>query len=134
MRVGPQTANIAPIKSTHNIPESTTKIIQNYSDIFTGIGLLKGVEVKLHIDPNAIPIQHPIRRIPFHTREKVSQEIDRLLKLNIIEPVTGPTTWLNPIVPVIKPSGKLRLCLDMRRANETITRERHVIPKMEDTP
>ena len=50
----------------------------------------------------------------------------------IIEPTPGKTTWLNPVVPVLKPNGKIRLCLDMWKANAAIERERHVIPKLEE--
>ena len=56
----------------------------------------------------------------------------RLLKLDIIEKVDGPTTWLNPIVVVPKSSGKIRLCLDMQQANKAIICECHIIPKIED--
>ena len=66
-----------------------------------------------------------------HTRQKVSAELKRLPALDIIEPVNGPTTWLNPIVAVPKGKDRIRLCLDMRKANEAVIRERHVIPKLE---
>ena len=59
-----------------------------------------------------------------------------MLDEDIIEPATGPTTWVNPIVVVPKYSntGKsddIRICIDMRRANEAIMRERHPIPTVE---
>ena len=66
------------------------------------------------------------------TRCKVQDELDRLLKLDIIEPVNGLTSWLNPLVPVLKLDGPVCLFLDMRKANEAIIRERHAIPKIED--
>ena len=74
------------------------------------------------------PVIQPLRRLPFHTRAKVSEEFDRLLKLDIIEPVWGIT----PVVVVLKSSGEIcldmiRLCFDMRRANEAIIRERFPI-------
>ena len=53
-------------------------------------------------------------------------------KLDIIEPAPGKATWLNPVVPDLKPNGKMRLSLDMRKANVAIERERHVIPKLEE--
>lgn len=57
----------------------------------------------------------------------------RLIQNDIIEKVDHPTTKLNLLVPVIKPtSSKLRLCLDMRHVNEAIVRERHVMPKIKD--
>ena len=69
-----------------------------------------------------------MRRLPYHTRAKVSEELDRLLKLNIIEPAEGPTPWINPVVVVSKSSREIRLCLGMRRANEAIIRERFPMP------
>jgi len=63
----------------------------------------------------------------------VEQEIKRLLELDIIERVNEPTTWLNPYVVVPRESSdQMRFCLDMRKANEAVMRERHVIPKFEE--
>ena len=139
LRVGPpkithQTANIQakPVISSKNVPESTKEIIQNHADTFQGTGLLKDFQLKLHIDPSVTPVQQPIRRIPYHTRVKVEAELNRLLDADIIEPVSGPTSWLNPIVAVPKSDNTIRLCLDMRQANKAIQRERHVIPKIDD--
>ena len=32
----------------------------------------------------------------------------------------------------LKPEGDIRVCVDMRRANEAVERERHPIPKNEE--
>ena len=49
--------------------------------------------------------------------------------MDIIEPVNGPTPWVNAAVIVPKANGDdIRLCIDMRRANEAIIRGRHPIP------
>ena len=109
-----------------------SEILEKHAQVFTGVGKLKNFELKLHINPDVTPVQQPIRRIPYHTRKNVSAELQRPQQLDIIEPVKGPTSWVNPIVVVPKPNGKIRMCLDMRRANEAIIRERHVIPKIDD--
>ena len=91
LRVGPP-----PIMTTANIhhqngvPRSTQNVINKHKSLFEGTGLLKDFKLQLHIDPEITPVQQPIRRVPFHTRKKVEQELDRLLKLDIIEPVSGP--------------------------------------------
>eukprot|EP00111_Clytia_hemisphaerica_P010127 TCONS_00029605-protein len=112
--------------------EYKENIMKNHSKLFEGVGKLQNFKLQLHIDPNVTPVQQPIRRIPFHSREKIENELERLIKLDIIEPVDGPTTWLNPVVAGSRKNGKIRLCVDMRKANEAIIRERHVIPKLED--
>ena len=44
----------------------------------------------------------------------------------------GPTTWASPVVVAPKPSGEIRLCVDMRCANEAIIRERLPIPTVDE--
>ena len=50
------------------------------------------------------------------------------MELDIIEIVSGPTSWVSPVVVVPKPSGDIRLCVDMRQANMAVKRERFPIP------
>ena len=52
--------------------------------------------------------------------------------MDVIEPATGPTPWVNPVVVVPKSEGDIRLCIDMRRANEAILREIHPIPTVDE--
>ena len=58
-----------------------------FEDLFSGIGKLIGKVVKLHIDPDVQPKQQPHRRIPFHVRQDVEKELERLESLDIIEKV-----------------------------------------------
>ena len=60
------------------------------------------------------------------------KEITRLLENDCIERVKELTSWINPVVVVTKSNGAIRICLDMRRANESLIRERHQIPKLEE--
>ena len=53
------------------------------------------------------------------------------LKNDIIEPVENkcPTDWISPVIIVPKHnSSDIRICIDMRSANEAIMRTRHVTP------
>ena len=109
-----------------------SEILGKHAHVFTGVGKLKNFELKLHINPDVTPVQQAIRRIPYHVRKKVSAELQRLQQLDIIEPVKGPTSWVNPIVVVPKPNGKICMCLVTRRANEAIIWERHISPKIGD--
>ena len=75
-----------------------------------GIGLFPG-ECKIHLDPSVTPVVNPPRRIPVALRDKVKQELDRMLQNDIIAKVTEPTEWVNSMVAVENPqTGKLRIC------------------------
>jgi len=62
----------------------------------------------------------------------VEKELKRLEKLDIIETVEGPTPWISPIIVVPKKSGEVRICVDMREANKSIKREKHLMPTIND--
>ena len=57
-----------------------------------------------------------------------------LLEQDIIERAEGPTPWVSPIETPLKPKDptKLLICVDTRRANEAIQRERHVTQTLDD--
>ena len=46
-------------------------LVESYSDLFEGLGKLKGFQVRLHVENNVQPIAQPPRRIPFHVLEKL---------------------------------------------------------------
>ena len=77
--------------------------VQQYPNVFKGIGQLKNVEIKLHINETVVivPAQSG-RRIPFHMRKKVSKELENLEQQGIIEKVKGPTPWVFPLVIIPK--------------------------------
>ena len=104
-----------------------------FPKMFEGLGKLKDYQLKLHIDKNVQPVAQQVRRIPFSRRAKVNEKLEELLKLDVIEKVEGPTTWVNPLVVVEKPNGDIRICLDMRQANQAIVREKHPVPTVEET-
>lgn len=95
-------------------------------------GNSKQSKISLHIDPNVKPIAQPYCRVPFNLKKKVDEKISELLERDIIEPVEGPAPWVNPVVIVPKSRGEIRLCIDMRQANQAITRRRYPIPTVDE--
>ena len=53
------------------------------------------------------------RPLPYALKEKVEEELNRLLKMNVIAPVDY-SAWATPIVPVMKSNGTIRLCCDFK--------------------
>ena len=103
-----------------------------FQGVFSGVGRLKNYQLKLHIDPQVTPVVQKMRRIPFSLKDKVTVKVNELLENDIIERVERPTTWITPVVIAPKLSGDIRLCVDMRRANEAIVRERLPIPTVDE--
>ena len=113
---------------------SQADIIAQYPGIEKGIGTLKNVVVTLHIDKSVTPVARKQSRVSFHLRDKAAAEIDKLIRADIIEKVTGPTEWVSRIVTPPKPKKpeEIRLCVDIRKANKAILRTRHVTPTIDE--
>ena len=129
LRIGPEPSLVNKVNKlkvdNHKLPavrKSVQQILSNNASVFDGIGKLKDFEVKLKVDPSVTPVSKRLRRLPYHTRKKVEDELDKLKDLGIIEKVQEPTPWISPLVVVPKTNGSVRLCLDMRRVNEAVTR------------
>ena len=81
------------------------------------------------------PVVQPTRRISFHIRKQVEQEIDSLIKQATIEkvPDNEATPWISQIVAVPKKENTaLRLCIDMCSANTAIRRVCHPVPTVDE--
>ena len=52
--------------------------------------------------------------------------------LDVIEKVTGPTSWVNSMVTITKPNGSLRICIDPRNLNEAIQRGHYPMQTIEE--
>ena len=96
-------------------------IAEEFADRFEGLGKLTKVQVKIHLNPDVTPVIQPHRRIPFHLRQKVKDELQHLEDMDVIERVTQPTSWVSPLVAAPKPNNAdaVRLCVDMRCVNKT---------------
>ena len=99
----------------------------------TNVGSLKCTPIKIALKDDAQPYsQHTARRIPIPLLPKVEAELQRMEKDGVIERITEPTDWCAPIVPVMKPNGKVRLCTDFKRLNAAVKRERYILPTLDD--
>lgn len=122
-------------KSRHVFGNTTQSpkedMIAQFPDCFKGVGLFPGV---YHIDlkPNAEPVIQPPRRVPESLKVPLQRELKRMVDLDIIEPVDGPTDWVNSLVYITKPNGDLRICLDPCDLNKSIRREHHYTPTLDD--
>ena len=109
------------------------EVLEKYKDRFQGIGKLKGIQVDLNVDPDFKPVAQPPRRQPFSVRQKMEEEIQHLIDQDIIEKVNEPTGWVPPpgVTPK-KDQSQIRLNVDMRLANQAISRRQTQHPTIDD--
>ena len=118
--------NCASTKLDYNKLESM------YTNLFSGkIGKAEG-EIELTVDKSVPPVTQPFRVVPFALRTKLEAHIDELIEADIIEKVSGPVSWASPVVIVPKNDGKIRLCVDMRQANQAIVRHNYPVPTIDE--
>ncbi|XP_056891952.1 uncharacterized protein K02A2.6-like isoform X1 [Takifugu flavidus] len=117
------------ILSVSDTPD--VSILDKFADVFTGIGLFPG-ECTIHLDPKAIPVVHPPRRVPIALRKRLKMELQNMEKQQVIK-VTEPTEWVNSMVAAEKPrTGKLRVCLDPKDLNKAIKQPHYPLPTLDD--
>ena len=94
------------------------------------IFFIKGILVYIPINKDILPVAQPYRRLSIPLEKEVEDKLKELLKQDIIERVNEPCDWISPMV--VRREDKLRICIDMRRANQAISREKHPLPTMDD--
>ena len=100
--------------------------------MFEGLAETKGVQHKIQIDPNAIPVVHPPRRRPEAFREPLKEKLQRMEKLGVIKKCIEPTAWLHSLVVAKKKNSKLRVCLDPSNLSRAVMREHFPMQTVED--
>ena len=108
-----------------NIDKSPDPKLPSYLNEFKDrFGASFNYEHHLIIDNSVTPTVNPPRRIPIALKEKVSNELQRMLKMNIIAHIEEPTDWVNSMV-VVEKSNNLRICIDPRNLNQAIKRHHY---------
>ena len=108
------------------------KLLHTFPSIFNGVGLLKGHKVKFYIDENVRPVCQQARPIPFHLREKLNRELEKMEVEGIIEEHHGPSPWVSNVVLAPKDDGNVRVTIDMREPNQAILPNRFPIMRPEE--
>ena len=113
--------------------DGETNPVQLFPQMFQGLGKLEGeYEIKLKPDSKPFAISVP-RRVAVPLMGKVRAELERMEQLGVIAKVEVPTEWCAGMVVVPKPDGNVRICVDLTKLNQSVCRERHILPAVEQT-
>lgn len=106
--------------------------LEAFPRLFSGLGEFKGPPHKIHLKESATPYSITVpRRVPFAMIDKVASELKRLEQFGVIRKVEDPTDWCAGMVIVPKANGSIRICCDFTRLNESVRRERHILPSVD---
>ena len=122
--------------SIADLPLTQEKVESTYADVFQGLGKFPGEPYKLRLKPDAVPAKHRPRKVPVHLQDAFHEEVERLVKIDVLEKVTEPTEWVNSFVIVEKVidssnahspnhviKKSIRLWIDPKDLNEVLERE-----------
>ena len=128
--------HIHAISPNENPPNKTNTCLpvdmeKEYPDLFKGLGCLPGTHT-IRVDETITPVVHPPRKIPIVLKDRVKSELDRMEEIGVIVKQHEPTKWVNSMVTVQKPNGKLRICIDPRDLNKATLREHYPLRTVEE--
>ena len=112
---------------------SLNEILTEYNDVFRKeLGMMKGVEAKIHLQPDAQAVFCKARPVPYALTQRIDTELDRLVNEGVYVPVEV-SDWAAPIVPIVKTDGSVRICGDYKiTINKASKLDNYPIPKSED--
>ena len=111
-----QSSTLPPVLLDTKIDETNPNahIMQLYPDLFDGLGTIKNPVVHLDLKPDASPVICSPRRVPDTLHDSLKEELDRMETMKVIRKldINEASDWVHALVLVVKPNGKLCVCLD----------------------
>lgn len=102
------------IQGVHTVDQEVTNFVDKFPTLFNDkLDKYSGPLVHIDCKEGAKPVFLPCRPVPFSLRERVNQELNRMIDNSILTPVKH-SHWATPLRIVPKPDGSLRLCGDYR--------------------
>jgi len=107
--------------------------VKQVPSLFQGLGKLEG-EYTIKLKDGAEPYMlNAPQRIAIPLRPAVEKELKRMEDQGIIAKTEEPTDWCAGMVVIPKANGKVRIRVDLTKLNESVCRERHILPDVEQT-
>lgn len=106
-------------------------LIQAYPNQFDHIGNFKGT-AKLILKPDAEPFIDPPRKCSIHIKDKLQDELNKLVAQDVLRKVEHHTDWCSSLALSTKKDRTLRICLDLQKLNASLKRCSHKILSVEE--
>jgi len=109
-----------------------TAFIRSRSNVFSrseyDIGRTRIIPHRIDTGDNA-PHFEQLRRHPTTQLPMIDEHVEHMLEHDVIEPAASP--WCSNVVMVRKQDGSMRFCVDYRKVNELIKKDKFPLPKID---
>lgn len=118
--------------SSHN-QNKVQQLVNAFPEVWKDeLGCFNKFKVELQLKENAQPKFFKPRSIPFALKNKVDEQLDRLINLGILVPVSF-SEYGTPIVPVLKENGKIKIAGDFScTLNKVLKIDKYPLPRIEE--
>ena len=119
--------------SDDSIQEKLNNLLSKYSTVLSeSMGKITNCEISLQLRPNTKPKFCNARTVAFSIRECMDLEYNSLEIDGVITKIPY-SDWATPVVPVVKPSGHVRICADYSSSlNPALEDVIHHLARMEE--
>ncbi|WP_416879508.1 reverse transcriptase domain-containing protein [Litorimonas sp.] len=112
------------------------ELINKYAEVFsvptvagTTIGKTDRIQCEVKLKPGAIPFKAKVRPLNPNQRESLEKQVHDWTHEKVIAP--SKSEWAHALVPVKKPDGSTRWCVDFRPLNACSKRDSFPLPRID---
>jgi len=118
-------------EAPEHLHKQSQETLRTHAAMWDGtLGTKNATEHAIVTPIDAVPIRAQPYRTGLFKRQIIADQINKMLKLKVIEP--SHSAWASPVVIVPKKNGKARLCVDYRRRSDTTKKHAYPLPHMVD--
>ena len=116
----------------HRQRQDIADVLALYADniIYEVLPRIEEFFASINVKPGTRPVKHKERSYQPAVRNCIIDEVNKLLEQGFVEPGYGP--WRARCVPVLKPDGTIRFCVDYRDLNNATVEDAFPAPNPED--
>jgi len=106
-------------------------LVEKHRALWSGhLSYIMPTEHRIELKPGSKPVRLNPYLMDLRTRELIKAQVDRMLKLEVIEP--SRSEWASPVVLIPEPDGSPLFCIDYRQLNERTVPDSYPLPCMDD--
>ena len=109
-------------------------VVREFPDVFPeelpGIPLEREVDLSIEIVPGTVPMSRALYRMALTELKELKSQLQELLDKGFTRPNVSP--WIATVLFVKKKDGTLRMCIDYRKINKVIVKNKYPLSRIKD--